>query len=300
MQDLNSNFNPKSCLFVGDTHQHELSIKFAYCAAVATGAEAVFVVGDFGYWPNSKDGKDFLYTCSYNAAYSGIPCIFIAGNHENWDKLESDLQARDYNNKFVEVEQGLWFVPQSMSWTWQEKKFVGIGGAYSVDSHLRTKYVSHFPQETINGSDIEVALAHELCDVVVAHDTIVEAPPYYKGDGPWHYGAHKNSQANRKVLSEICKELNPSWLVHGHHHQRVNSHVGPRLDARLPHTIGLNCNDKVDPFFYVDLTQGTKDWTWDNSDQMIRSSCALISEETYNKLYELGIEHLLNHRNLRK
>lgn len=225
--------SPKKVAFVGDTHGNKhfapILVKYLKNAKV----DAVVQVGDFGIWQN-KDSKQFLDYLSENL---GVPLYFVDGNHEDHPYLRSLPIGEDGTRK---VAENVYHLPRGFRWEWAGKSFLALGGALSVDKDYRRPYFDWFPEEEITYGEFLEAIKGGPVDVMVTH----ECPDNVKIPGlmhglPQHILAQ--AQAQREVIGMVVEEVNPTMLVHGHHHKR---YVGVRKNDNGSNTIiyGLACD----------------------------------------------------------
>ena len=159
----------------------------------------------------------------------GAQFLWVDGNHEDHHWLEEfpvDSQG------LRPVTPHITHVPRGSGFLVGAKKFVGLGGAHSIDRAFRMEGESWFPEELIQPEDLELTKAQGSADVLVTH----EAP-----EAPWLRGSVglKNdviSEAQRYLVGEARRALQPQLLIHGHHHKRYTTQVGRTL------VTGLGCD----------------------------------------------------------
>ena len=150
-------------LFGGDAHGDANYVDILASRAVKLDVKKLVLLGDVGFfWPG---GEIFTEVdVPRIAAKYDIDIYGIDGNHDNHAKLRHD--ATD----FVEVGERFFYIPRGHSWTWGESKFLGIGGAYSVDKDVRVAYVDWWPNEMPDEDDIQRAVDVGEVDIVLAHE----------------------------------------------------------------------------------------------------------------------------------
>lgn len=202
----------------GDAHWWSRLVKYAtkhHCKTLVQ-------LGDFGYWEHTEDGRAFLRSVSRQCVAAGIVAYFIDGNHENHPLLWEQYPANA--DGFCEVRPNLFYIPRGHTWEWDGVRFMGLGGAYSIDKgwRLNSEEKRHaprtlwWPTETITAFDAHQAKQAGPIDVMFSHDC------------PWGIhlpgikGEFETSNENRRLLLEVVKATLPRLLVHGHYHMRVS------------------------------------------------------------------------------
>ena len=116
-------------------------------------------------------------TLQYHLAlYNNIGCtiIYIDGNHENFTMLSQCLLVEYHGALMHQIDKHIFHVLRGEIMTLENKTFLCIGGAVSIDNMYRTPYVSWWPEEEITYHDIDNAL-HNLnkvnnkVDFVITH-----------------------------------------------------------------------------------------------------------------------------------
>lgn len=211
-------------LVVGDLHSNERAGVAAHLAAQKVDADVIVQVGDFGIWPG-KSGQEYLNTMEEAYRATGIPLLFVDGNHEDFPQIHA---APINDAGWRPIRPGVVHVPRGHVWTWNGTTFAAMGGASSVDKVWRTEGSSWWPEELVTPADLErlqVAVAATptvRVDVVFAHDMPDEVPLATLLGSRAGHGfppeAIEASDAHRKVMSEVLKIAQPSLWLHGHYH----------------------------------------------------------------------------------
>ncbi len=207
-------------LLAGDTHASKLAISNVFAAAKAVGAERIFQLGDFGFWPRQRDGQMYLGFVSQLVKAQSIPLYWLAGNHEDWDDLDivhvtyrtDDDGFHKYGNTLV--------APRGHAWEWDGIRFGSLAGAFSIDRKFRTKYLSWFPQEVpleADQDELETAMdaiGIDHIDIMLAHDAPENVAVMMGGIG-FH---NEEAYACQALLAEAVQRFEPYAWVHGHWH----------------------------------------------------------------------------------
>ncbi len=236
-------------LVSGDSHGDPNHIRSMVSKVEKFDCDAVFVVGDFGWWPNSaRIRRTFLDVCSTLP----FPVYFLAGNHEDWDNLDKHIQNPDLiENGFIKVHPNIFYSPTGHIWTWDGIDFMSVGGAFSIDRGFKTKFISWFPQEIITEDDLNTCLDNLLSrgeqksiDIMLTHDapSMVDFVLVYNN----YINLGIETQINRNYLQQIVNIAKPSRIIHGHWHKGYN------LTVDKVKITGLNCNNTPDYYTIVD------------------------------------------------
>ncbi len=118
--------------------------------------------------------------------YRDIGCtiIFVDGNHENFDMLNS-YQLVEYKGAIMhQIDDHIFHILRGEIMTLEDKTFLCIGGACSIDKMYRKLHISWWPEEEITSHDINNAICNlekvnNKVDYVITHccdsKTVVKA-----------------------------------------------------------------------------------------------------------------------------
>lgn len=218
-------------LLVGDTHCNQTALAQAINFASEQELDAIFQVGDFGFWPRHQNGRDFIQM----ADESPVPIYALPGNHEDWDEWETQLEGfRDPEDGFVvrSCTSSLHLSPKVHSWTWDGLRFGVLGGAYSVDCSMRTPGVDHFSQEVPQFEDLE-GLPDKV-DILLTHEAPINLAQLHHWNAlpkMWKVDWELSNQS-QKVIWEALDKTKPALLVHGHWHYRTTYRI-PEHDTLI-------------------------------------------------------------------
>lgn len=117
--------------------------------------------------------EDFPY---FKKLYNDIRCtiIFVDGNHENFEML-NNMPLVEYKGALMhQIDEHIFHVLRGEVMTLENKTFLCIGGAVSIDKMYRIPYVSWWPEEEITYHDIDNALSNlekvnNKVDFVITH-----------------------------------------------------------------------------------------------------------------------------------
>lgn len=201
-------------LVVGDTHGnaewvHDVVIP----RAVEAGVSKILQVGDFGFvWPSPNYPRR-LDTLSKALDRVGIDLHFLPGNHEDYDKLDalaaSTPQTRSPEGH-IPLRSRLFYTGKVSAWSWNGRRCTVVGGATSIDRHLRTPGKSWWPQEALTSEEADAARALRRTEVLFTHDCPVSHPFRLLPDA--------DSLSHRQRITDVARVLRPQVWFHGHYH----------------------------------------------------------------------------------
>lgn len=207
------------CLILGDVHGFWADMNITINRALLAHPDITHIiqVGDFGYgW----GGKPFKFSNSYfnheqRALLENIECMWLDGNHENFDKLDNDGGI---------LQPGWKHMPRGSVVEIDGYRLMFFGGASSIDRANRTEGVSWWRQENITYSQVCKALeeANGPIDALFSHEHALCVPysdnKYKTEDMP--------SKSNRQLLQGLVDGLKPKFHFFGHHHAGDCGNVG--------------------------------------------------------------------------
>lgn len=222
----------KRILMAGDSHGDINYIRNLYRVAASNNCDAVYVVGDFGFGSRKED-SDYLNQCSALAV--NIPLFWLDGNHEDHSALREGYLLTHFNeaamnsrppSPFVEIRPNLYHTWRGAQWVWSGRRFMSVGGAYSVNRGQRTKYVSWWPTEEMSYSDFRTIMdtLPDKVDVLLTHDIPDGADMGFDDVEDWK-AVFPQAQGNRKYLQMIVEGVQPKLLIHGHMHHNYTDHM---------------------------------------------------------------------------
>jgi UDP-2,3-diacylglucosamine pyrophosphatase LpxH len=237
---------PDRLLVLGDTHHNIASLRHATHAAVAADVTALFVLGDFGYFPGSDFAGDFADQVADLLASSDLDCYFIDGNHDNIDALRA--LPRDAAG-FATVAPRLYYVPRAHLWTWHGVRCLAAGGAVSVDRATRTAGYNWWPDEVLGYAEVNACIDAGPVDLLFAHDcpagSAADSFDPTKGD--------RDSAHSRAAIAAIVEATTPALVLHGHYHHRASSIITLANGPVVVESLGAD-HAGADQRYLLDLT----------------------------------------------
>jgi Icc-related predicted phosphoesterase len=216
--------DPRFVLLLGDTHCDTYALLSAFKVAQDSGIDAIFQMGDFGYWPRNEAGQRFLSVARQEQSKTGVALFWLPGNHEDWKSLSGYLLEE---GPFVDVE-GTQFVPRHGAWRWNETDIIAIGGAYSIDRDMRSLGHSYFDEEVVSPSSLEFVRG-KRAHILLTHEAPVSLVLHKYGHDDFQSRIpeqhRKGSRAGQNLIRQCLNEIRPERLVHGHWHMNEDYNV---------------------------------------------------------------------------
>lgn len=208
-------------LIVGDVHG-----EFDYLEDLieSTPCFAVIVAGDFGFWKAPPfaphpNGQQFIHQY-YDFE---VPVYFVDGNHEDHNSLEQLVEIHGKNSP-IDIGSNCWYIPRGCVFqltnpvTNKTISILGLGGAYSIDKHLRVANVSWFEQEQLRHKDIIDLQPRDDIDIIVSHTCpeVILKRVAKTCNIPYNRIIERQTE---KLLDGVFDIIKPKRWVFGHWHQ---------------------------------------------------------------------------------
>lgn len=201
-------------LLCGDWHGARHSLILLEQAVAESGCDVVVQLGDFGYYPRTKWGQEYLGALRRLAERLEIRVYFIDGNHEDHESLASLARSGD---GAARAAGPVWYLPRGTRFSWNGRSIGVLGGARSV---IGRRSIG----EDLLPSDV-LRLGAEPLDVLFSHD----AP-----EGVYLPGAPEDmleaedmlaAEQQRRLLARSVADTGCSFVAHGHWHLRRSHEV---------------------------------------------------------------------------
>ena len=191
--------------------------------AVQYGAQFIIQVGDFGVWPG---WFGMVYLDRFNAALieANVRCIFLDGNHEDFNQLDrlKEFGLRNERGQLF-LRSNILYSPRGTAWVLDHKRFMTVGGAYSIDKQWRTANESWWPQEQLTDNEV-IGIVNNAnarrqkgkpeVDYLFTHDCHPHTPFKRRlKDDP-------ESNLHRDKIKKIADAVRPRMWWHGHMHEQ--------------------------------------------------------------------------------
>lgn len=255
---------PARLVIAGDWHKHSHALHAIHVMKYANliGADGIIHVGDLGYNFDAKDGRLFDKPLRSALEKYNLFLIWIDGNHENHDWLQSLAPRED---GFVKTGEGgrLFWAPRGHSWEWGDTTFGALGGAYSINEKFLDEGKSLFAElEQVKADDV-TKLGLQKLDVLLTHD-VPEGVRVKKG-----FNLKKDVEAkaeiSRKLIREAIENTKPEHVFSGHWHQRrdeelIRSSDGGRTEVHVLDMEYTTGNILVYDVFLKEVTKPENNW----------------------------------------
>lgn len=215
---------PDRIVVAGDWHGNTSRACGAIWYAGLRDIPLVLQLGDFGYWTPGPWTDRYLSELEAACTEQDVTLLWVDGNHEYHPGL-LELPV-DPETGLRTVSEHVHHLPRGLRWTWHGKTWMALGGAHSVDRHMRTEGKSWWTQEHLSADDIETAIAPGPVDVMVCHDAPdgVHIPGLVPGQFPDDQIAA--AEWHRRQVGNVVYAVKPSLLLHGHYHVRYSDRLG--------------------------------------------------------------------------
>lgn len=161
--------------------------------------ELVICCGDFGFWPN----KPWAQKLS-SIKPKGAKVLWCDGNHEDHWALRDRVTD--------ELAPNVFYMPRGSTYTLPDGRVIMfMGGADSIDKHMRTEGDTWFREEVIQQGDL-YNLPDIKVDIFITHT----CPLALVNDLRRIY--EKNAEPSNWALSELWKIYKPELWFFGHWH----------------------------------------------------------------------------------
>lgn len=217
-------------LIIGDVHGR---FDRLYRLTKSVKSDIILQCGDFGFWPGHVN-FDSLYRIDR-------PLYWCDGNHEDHWALGDLVVPNDI------LPSTCHFVKRGSVLTFAGKDFLFMGGARSIDQHVRRHGIDWFPEEMITESDMW-KLPEPNKDrpifAVISHT----CPRTWKHKIP-NLISNFHDQCEF-ALENILVEYAPEYWFHGHFHQTV---TGVHLNTKWSCLADIESSDC--PYFLLDIPE---------------------------------------------
>lgn len=213
-----SGADPARLVIAGDWHANGFHAARAVEWAAEQGADVIVHVGDFGY----DFRPAFLNFLQAALEETGMLLGTIPGNHENYNYF--DRHEARHGHTAIPLRPNIFYLPKGYRWEWSGVRFLGLGGAHSVDRPWRRRGVSWWPQETISPAQAEAAKAGGPADVMITHDVPagVRIPAIEGNPHGFPEEEIDASERHRVLLRDVVDVVRPRFLYAGHYHCQVS------------------------------------------------------------------------------
>ena len=209
---------------LGDIHGNSAWLHYALDKFNSRGITTILQLGDFGIL-SGEHGNRYAKFANYLLNNHGQTMYITPGNHEDYDEIERTPVGED---GWQHYRPNILLAPRGHRWSWDDRTFVSLGGAPSVNRERLLTYPdkSWWEQEAITRADVDRTVAGGYADVMVAHDaphglqTItkkIKSNPLGFTQPDLAY-----AEEGRTLMTEAFMGVQPKVFLHGHYHFLVN------------------------------------------------------------------------------
>lgn len=222
---------PRRLLIAGDWHGHTRWAVDVVTYAWMQGCDAIIQLGDFGFWVDNDQTSRYLTSLQDILAETGIQLYWLDGNHEDHGRIG---EMSEYGPWHDQPFSSICYLPRGWRWEWFGQTWMAVGGAVSVDKHLRTQGVDWWVEETLTDEQVEYCTRPGKVDVIVSHDCPSGVDiPGLSPPGTFPQWCIYEADIHRRKLREIWDKTGAKRLYHGHYHSRYDAELGDGLISGL-------------------------------------------------------------------
>jgi len=211
---------------LGDLHG-DLGHTLIVAGAMSTrGVKVLLVLGDWGFiWPSFNWGN-LLDKLSRRLARHDQTMYFVDGNHEWFPRLY-ELPISSDGIRWVRPNIG--HLPRGYrSAVGGHRTLAALGGANSIDRHMRAEGLTWWPEESITDEDL-ASLGDESVDILVGHDAPLHVPTLdsilASTAHHWPADALTYAAAGRAQFHRGFMQVRPRLSLSGHYHRHADEQV---------------------------------------------------------------------------
>ena len=202
----------------GDTHGYYNDMMRRFAQVGVSEGDTVIICGDFGFvW---SCGSEHEFNLKQLAKEKNT-ILFVDGNHENFDLLETYPVVEYCGGKAHKIAENIYHLMRGQVFEIAGKKCFTFGGAYSIDKYMRTEGYSWWKQEIPTSEEYDEAAknlekAGYKVDYVITH-TIPESMIYRIGKTPDSHDAELTG-----YLEWLYRKLDHKMWFAGHWHMNLS------------------------------------------------------------------------------
>ena len=179
-----------------------------------TRSDVVIICGDFGlYWNKNKTHafwRNWLRKKNFTVCW-------LDGNHENFDWIK-ELPEEEWCGGKVHRDDNIIHLMRGEVYTIQDKKFLVMGGAGSIDKADRVQGISWWPEEEISYQDYERAAENIKRHYYSVDYVLTHTCPYDLIQPMFHLRPY-GSNYSEKALQSLYTMLKFDTWFFGHWHE---------------------------------------------------------------------------------
>lgn len=185
--------------------------------------DIIIVCGDFGYVWYSDTTRKCWEELKLRKLIERLGCtlLFVAGNHENFDRLEKYRVSKKYGGNVQKIVDNCYHLMRGETYNINGFKFLCIGGAESHDAQYRIYGESIWIQESITKEQIDKAISNcKDIDFVISHcgPSSLVLKMFLNGDTDFSFTETVSTKFLQDLFETIEKQEKPwKWFL-GHYH----------------------------------------------------------------------------------
>jgi Icc-related predicted phosphoesterase len=224
----------KLTIILGDTHGEWKTVFYNIKQKDISNATIIHV-GDVGvgFKKSEKEELEVLMRVNEFLAERNIEMLAIRGNHDNPDYFNGSYR---FSN--------LKLLADYTTLTLNDEQFMFVGGAISIDRHMRTDGLDYWSSEKFQFN--EDRIKGQKCDVLVTHTAPKWLGLNSKGPIQWHLNQDKNLweelEQERQDMNYLYNRMQPKKFYCGHFHMRMEI-MNEYTQARI-----LNIHEMIEHF----------------------------------------------------
>lgn len=211
-----------SIFITGDIHGYPIRLtdeKLNLSGVTLTKGDKLIICGDFGLpWYNDEEDLKCLAWLSERP----FEILFIDGNHENFDLLNSFPVEKRYGGKVHRICDNVYHLMRGEVYRIDGRTFFTFGGATSSDRHMREAHISWWEEEIYGREESLKAIRNLIragykVDYVITHT----APERFSS----HLDVHSQGVEAcpvARLLSDLSGKIECKKWYFGHFHVDVD------------------------------------------------------------------------------
>ncbi|MBR4141723.1 MAG: metallophosphoesterase [Campylobacter sp.] len=179
----------------------------------------LIIAGDFGFiWESSPDKDEIRWLKYFDER--NYTTLFIDGNHENFDRLNSYEVSEFKGGKVHKISESVYHLIRGQIYDFDGVKIFTLGGAMSMDKDDREQGVSWWKGENISKDDIEEANTNLAkfgysVDIVITHT----CPKSISQKLLKAWNLDKIEDKNMDILQNLADKMSFKKWYFGHWHE---------------------------------------------------------------------------------
>lgn len=234
--------------FIGDQHKDLLNLKHLIKYTEYKYSPDLYIqLGDFGLL---YDYREYLDNCNELFKKINKQLIFIDGNHEDHSYLQ---QLKD---DFTYIRSNIQYAKRGAILTINNKNILFVGGAFSIDRHLRKLNVDYYNEELLSEKEYKYIMnkiENKYFDIMVSHDTPSIFFQHNRSSVYKTKEDEKISMQHRKYLTNIFIKSKAKINIHGHYHKQFIDKLLYNDNEYTEISVGANISPLKEQVYVIEL-----------------------------------------------